>query len=198
VLIRIICSSLLALNPSIRRVEKREGFDKSDYIFHVGVIPVQRNLHQRHRASRTRIWTSGGSSDGKQHFDHSTSASSSTTKVRVAEKVYSYWLLTATIRSVFYSAGNIEAMAVTENGEHFFVATSGEKWEIDAQKRLVDICAKREESEMSQKILSAYAPLCDPPSGWKPTQPSVASFVFFGSMCTSGIHCPGMRLFGTT
>jgi ABC-type multidrug transport system ATPase subunit len=92
--------------------------------------------------------------------------------------------------SSFYSAAKIEAMAIPENGEHAFVATSRQRWEIEAQSRLVEICETRTVNETTKALLRPYEPLCDPPTGLKPAKPSIASFVFFMSMCTSGIYCP--------
>jgi len=102
-------------------------------------------------------------------------------------------LLTVLMNSIDLPA-IVEDFEVSENGQHIFIAVSLQRWEIDSQNRLIEICnrLKYNSSNPLTAFLAPYQDLCRPPLG-PPKRLDFSDLLLFLSMCNSGTYCPSLQ-----
>ena len=86
--------------------------------------------------------------------------------------------------------GNVDSMSSSPNGQHLFIKTSRERWELLSMERIVEICARLAE-DISDPFLEPFIPACfqamDATS--VPRFPRADDFVMTASACITGTLC---------
>ena len=86
--------------------------------------------------------------------------------------------------------GNVDSMSSSPNGQHLFIKTTRELWELQAMERVVEVCARLSE-DISDLFLESFIPACfeaeDDDS--VPRYPRPDDFVMATSACITGTLC---------
>ncbi|CUG91600.1 membrane-associated protein, putative, partial [Bodo saltans] len=85
--------------------------------------------------------------------------------------------------------GDVSSVYVSENGMHMFTSIERQAWQLEAQSRYVDICAKLV-LDPSDVFLQAYAAQCQ---SSPPQAVNINAFTQYASYCTAGIYCPSLN-----
>lgn len=84
--------------------------------------------------------------------------------------------------------GTVEQIALSQNAQHLFAATSRFSWELESMERYYNICTTLNNGTSDQKrFLSAYQSNCDENEG---RLPNLNDFYQHVTMCPLGLYCP--------